>query len=100
MKKSKFTEAQIVFAIKQSETGTRLEEICRQLGIFQAIFFNWKKKIRRHGSYRVTESARVGGRERPAKETGGRSEPGQANAPAGCKKKLYRCLTEKRWPIG
>lgn len=45
MKKSKFTEAQIVFAIKQSETGTRVEEICRQLGISQATFFNWKKKF-------------------------------------------------------
>ncbi|WP_257668284.1 transposase [Parapedobacter tibetensis] len=33
MKRSKFTEAQIVFAIKQSETGTRIEEICRKMGI-------------------------------------------------------------------
>lgn len=44
MKKSKFTEAQITFALRQSETGTRVEEICRQLGVSQATFFNWKKK--------------------------------------------------------
>ena len=44
MKKSKFTEPQIIFAIKQYETGTRLDEVCRQLGISQATFFNWKKK--------------------------------------------------------
>lgn len=44
MKKSKFTEAQIAFALRQSETGTRVEEICRQLGVSQATFFNWKKK--------------------------------------------------------
>lgn len=44
MKKSKFTAPQIIFAIKQSETGTRVDEICRQLGISQATFFNWKKK--------------------------------------------------------
>ncbi len=44
MKKSKFTEHQIVFAIKQSESGTRVDEICRQMGISQATFFNWKKK--------------------------------------------------------
>ena len=44
MKKSKFTEAQIVFAIKQFETGTRVDEISRQMGISQATFFNWKKK--------------------------------------------------------
>jgi IS4 transposase len=36
MKKSKFTEAQIVFAIKQFETGTRVDEISRQMGISQA----------------------------------------------------------------
>jgi putative transposase len=40
MKKSKFTEPQIIFAIKQYETGTRLDEVCRQLGISQATFFN------------------------------------------------------------
>jgi putative transposase len=52
MKKSKFTEAQIVFAIKQAETGTKVEEVCRQLGISQATFFNWKKK---YGGLGITE---------------------------------------------
>jgi putative transposase len=52
MKKSKFTEAQIVYAIKQSETGTRVDEICRQLGVSQATFFNWKKK---YGDMGVSE---------------------------------------------
>lgn len=44
MKKSKFTEAQIVFAIKQSETGVPVEEVCRKLGISHATFYNWKKR--------------------------------------------------------
>jgi putative transposase len=44
MKKSKFTEAQIIFSIKQSETGVAVEEICRKMGISQATFYNWKKK--------------------------------------------------------
>jgi putative transposase len=44
VKKSKFTEAQIAFALKQAETGTQVDEICRKLGISQATFFNWKKK--------------------------------------------------------
>lgn len=52
MKKSKFTEPQIIFALKQSETGTRVDDICRQLGISQATFFNWKKK---YGGLGVTE---------------------------------------------
>lgn len=44
MKKSKFTEAQIVFSIKQSEQGVKIEEICRKMGISEATFYNWKKK--------------------------------------------------------
>lgn len=44
MKKSKFTEAQIVFAIKQSETGVAVSEICRKMGVSEATFYNWKKK--------------------------------------------------------
>lgn len=52
MKKSKFTEAQIVFAIKQSDTGVSVSEICRKMGISEATFYNWKKK---YGGLGVTE---------------------------------------------
>jgi putative transposase len=45
MKKSKFTEQQIVFALKQSETGVPVAEVCRKLGISDATFFNWKRKF-------------------------------------------------------
>ena len=44
MKKSKFTETQIVFALKQAETGTAVAEVCRKLGISEATFYSWKKK--------------------------------------------------------
>lgn len=43
MKRSKFTDAQIVFAIKQSET-VAVEEVCRKMGVSQATFYNWKKR--------------------------------------------------------
>ncbi|MES1942427.1 ISEch12 OrfA [Salinisphaera sp. T5B8] len=33
MKKSKYTDEQIAFAVKQTETGTRAEEVCRKMGI-------------------------------------------------------------------
>ena len=56
MKRSKFTEAQIAFALKQSETGIRVDEICRKLGISQATFFNWKKK---YGGLGVSELRRL-----------------------------------------
>lgn len=44
MKTSKFTEAQIAFALKQAELGMKVEEVCRKLGISEATFYNWKKK--------------------------------------------------------
>lgn len=44
MKKTKFTEQQIVFALKQAESGTRVDEICRKMGVSQATYYNWKKK--------------------------------------------------------
>jgi putative transposase len=56
MKKSKFTEAQIVFSLKQSESGVSVEEICRKLGISQQTFYNWKKK---YGGLDPTELRRL-----------------------------------------
>lgn len=43
MKKSKFTDQQIAFALQQAEAGTSVEEISRKMGISQATFFRWKK---------------------------------------------------------
>lgn len=45
MKKSKFTDQQIAFALKQAETGTPIDEVCRKLGISQQTFYRWKKKF-------------------------------------------------------
>lgn len=45
MKTSKFTGEQIAFALKQAELGTKVDEICRKLGISEATFYNWKKKF-------------------------------------------------------
>lgn len=43
MKKSKFTEAQIAFVLKQVEEGTSIAEVCRKTGIAEATFYNWRK---------------------------------------------------------
>jgi putative transposase len=44
MKRSKFTEAQIAFVLRQAEEGTTVEEVCRKTGISTATFYTWKKK--------------------------------------------------------
>ncbi len=44
MKRSRFTEQQIAFALKQQEVDTPVDEICRKMGISDATFYKWKKK--------------------------------------------------------
>lgn len=56
MKKSKFTEEQIAFALKQAESGTSVDEVCRKMGISQATFYAWRKKF---GGLGVSELRRL-----------------------------------------
>ena len=44
MKKSKFTESQIVKAIKENQGGRSVDEICRDLGIVKGTFYQWRRK--------------------------------------------------------
>ncbi len=42
--KKRFTESQIVAAIKKQEAGIAVKDICREVGISDATFYNWKAK--------------------------------------------------------
>ncbi len=44
MKKSRFTDEQIAFAHKQAETGIRIDEICRKMGISEATLYKRRQK--------------------------------------------------------
>ncbi len=44
MKKSRFSEQQIAFILKQADDGTSIEEICRKAGISQQTYYRWRKK--------------------------------------------------------
>jgi putative transposase len=56
MKKGKFTEQQIVSALKKQESGMAVKDISRELGISEATFYNWKAK---YGGMEVSDVARL-----------------------------------------
>jgi len=56
MKKSRFTETQIVKAIKAHENGLKAEELCRELGISTVTFYKWKQ---RYGGMEASDVKRL-----------------------------------------
>ena len=44
MKESRYTEAQVAFALEQAELGTPVAEVCRKMGVSEATFFGWKQR--------------------------------------------------------
>ena len=56
MKKSKFTETQIIKAIKEHEAGRKAEDICRELCISTVSFYKWKQ---RYGGLEVQDLKRL-----------------------------------------
>jgi len=56
MKRSKFTETQIVTAIKKQEAGATVKEVCRELGISEPTYYKWKAQF---GGMEVSDVKRV-----------------------------------------
>ena len=56
MKKSRFTEPQIIRMLQSQQEGKKVAEICREYGISEQTFYNWKSK---YGGLRVSGSKRI-----------------------------------------
>ena len=56
MKKSKFSESQIISILQRQERGEKTTTLCREIGISQATFYNWKAK---YGGLSVSELKRI-----------------------------------------
>ena len=55
MKKSWYTEEQILFALKQGDAGQPIGDVCRQMGISEATYYVWKKRYASMGILEVRE---------------------------------------------
>ncbi len=56
MKKSKFSETQIVSILKETDSGLKVAEVCRKHGISMPTYYNWKSK---YGGLSVSELKRI-----------------------------------------
>lgn len=45
MKRKRFTESQIAYALRQDESGTSVAEITRKMGVAEVAFYRWKKRF-------------------------------------------------------
>ena len=62
MKRKRYTDEQIAFALRHADSGTAVEEICRKLGVSEATFYRWKKQFAGMGTAEIRRSSTRPGR--------------------------------------
>ena len=90
MKRSKYTEEQIAFALKQAEVGTSVEEVCRKMGISDATFYNWRKKYGGLGPSELRRLRQLEEENSEAQAPGGRLVARQGDAAGRALKKTLK----------
>jgi transposase-like protein len=88
MKRSRFSEEQIIGILKEHQAGMTASDLCRKHGISDATFYTWRKK---YGGMEVSEAKRLKAleeEEREAEEASGRADDGCIDAPRDARKKL------------
>lgn len=53
MKRKRYSDEQIAFALRQADGGTAVEEICRKLGVSEGTFYRWKKQFAGMGTVEI-----------------------------------------------
>jgi hypothetical protein len=89
MRKSKFSETQIVSTLKQADAGVPVKDLCRQAGISVATYYQWKSKIA------LTRASDTGprSRSRTNRSTGAQHQPNEPPSTSGWSSKSRQVST-------
>ena len=68
MKKSTFTEGQIIYALCQVEMGPTVADVCRELGVSEQTFYQWKRKFAGMGVAELRRLRQLGEENRKLKQ--------------------------------
>ena len=97
MKRTRFTEEQIIGVLKEHEAGAKTGDLARKHGVSEATLYNWKAK---YGGMDVSEAKRLKrelrGRERQTEEAFGRADVGCRRASRASVKKMGRARRQAR----
>jgi putative transposase len=77
MKRKRYADEQIAFALRQAEGGTSVEEICRKMGVSEPTFYRWKKQFAGMGVAEIRRLKRICQGSRLATRLAGRGSRGR-----------------------
>ena len=60
MKRKRYADEQVAFALRQAEAGTPVAEVCRKMGVPEATFFRWKKQFAGMGVAEIRRLKQLG----------------------------------------
>ena len=96
MKRSRFSEEQIIAILKEHEAGVSVADLCRKHGVSDASIYKWKAKYGRHGRLRGQTAEDAGRGEHAAETAAGRRHARQCGAEGFAGKEVVTPAAERR----
>ena len=97
MKRKRYTDEQIAFALRQVESGMAVEELCRKLGVSEATFYRWKKQFAGMGVVEIRRLKQLEEENAKLKRSGRRSVASCRAATASPPR--FRSEPMQRWSL-